>query len=349
MDKQLTGNALAQALLELHVQHELRAFELEQFLAWTQSELQLLWPQLSRIRLEEFVPRAAVLNTIQRNVIDPEIPGAIAEIAGECAAGLFEADFHLKTRMSDIISSRQLEEMVDKALELQVPRDAWLSNLIKQPVYGQLISDVVYRALVRYLTRDNVLSKKVPGVKKMVSLSTRMVNKTLPKLEGAVEQSVKAFIADNTGVLLAQSQEFLSQALADEELKEFALSFWQLVEGKSLGEIQQGISNVDLSEFVVLGYEFWLKYRQSAYFKQASEFVVNHLFDKYGQEPLAELFDDFHVVPELIQGELQEFAPTVLRQLKEKGVIEQVLRRRLGAFYGSPEVANVISAGAQSH
>ena len=168
----------------------------------------------------------------------------------------------------------------------------------------------------------------MPGVKKMV-LSTRMVRKTLPKLEGAVEQNVKAFIADNTHILMMQSQDFLNNSLSDEELKAFALSFWHLIEGQSFREIQQGINAVDLSEFVVLGYEFWHRFRKTDYFARCCEFVVNHLFDKYGAEPLEELLSDFAVTPDSVLAEMNEFAPEFSFKYAKKGVLESVLRRRL--------------------
>lgn len=325
----------ANALLELHIQHELDQFEEKPFLEWADAELEIVWQAVADTKLNDWVNQDSIMAGIQRNVIDREIPGAVAEIAGEGAAGLFDADFHLDTQIQDIMNLKQFEEFVDKALELEIPRDAFLNNLIQQPVYGELVSDLIYRAIVRYIAEDNALSKKVPAVKKMVSFSTKMVNKTLPKLEGAVEQNIKTFIANNMGTLLSQSQEFLSNSLTDEQLKDISLSLWQSVEDREMAELQKGIDAIDLSEFVVLGYEFWLKFRQSEYFVQCCEHVVNHIYEKYGDEALSELLSDFGVTPESVLKEITEYCPKVITSLKESGILEGVLRRRLTPFYQS--------------
>ena len=324
---------VARELLERHLSHELARFEESDMKSWLQEVLQMLWKEYETITLSQLVPAKNVMATIRLNVIEREIPGAVAEIAGESAASLFNADFHLQTLVEDIISSRQIEEFVDKTLELKDHREAFMEKVIQQPIYAELVSDLMYRGIVRYIYEENVISKKIPAVSSMLKFSTKMVNKTVPKLEGAVEDSVKSFIGDNIQMLLSQSQSFLSEALTEQELKEILQDIWLGIESKELGELQSGIDSIDLTEFVVLGYEFWKSFRTTEYFEASCQHIVDHIYKKYGEEPLVSLLEDFGVTPEGLLTEISIYMPEVLDVLKSSGFIETVLRKRLESFY----------------
>ena len=233
------------------------------------------------------------------------------------------------------MTTQEVEEFVDKALELKEQRREGLNRIIDLPVYTDLISGVLYQAIVRYIYDSNVFSKKVPGVASMLKFGSSVISKTVPKLEGAVEDNVKSYISNNLGLIITESKSFLENNMTDEELKTSAMDLWDFVESKSLGELQTGIDSMDLSEFVVLGYEFWLRFRKSEYFKQSYELIVAYFYEKYGDAELSVLFDDFLITPDRIKEEAERFAPQVLAVLKESGQLEGLLRRRLESFYTS--------------
>lgn len=339
----LSPKSAARKLLDLHVAHEMKIIEAEPLAAWLEKEVDHLWSTLAQVKLAEFIPPEVIVGAIERNVIEREIPGAVAEIAGEGAASLFSADFHLKTVAGKIISTKQITEFIDKGLELKDQREALMEKVIHQPIYAQLVSDLMYRGIVRYIYDDNVLSKKIPGVSSILKFSTKMVNKTVPKLEGAVEDNVKAFIADNIALLLRQSQSFLSEALTDEELKDMFLGVWAVLEGKELGGLQKGMDTIDLTEFVVLGYEFWKKFRKTEYFSLCCQHVVSDIYEKYGDEPVGAFLSDFAIDQSFVMNEFKAFSPSILSSLKSSGHIEALIRRRLEPFYLTEDVAEILS------
>lgn len=331
----LSPKQAANKLLENHVAFEMDAFNAQSLTEWVEETLKDVWMHFDKTPLEAFVSAKTIIEGIQRNVVEREIPGAVAEVAGEGAASLFSADFHLQMKVNELVSTRQVEELIDKTLELKEHREAFMAKVVHQPIYADLVSDLMYRGIVRYIYDENVFSKKIPGVSSMLKFSTKMVNKTVPKLEGAVEENVKAFIADNISMLLRQSQSFLSETLTDEELKNIFLDIWQGVEGRELGELQSGIDTIDLTEFVVLGYEFWKSFRETEYFITCCRHIVDYLYEKYGAEPVSVLLSDFSVTPESILDEVSAFMPDILDSLKLSGFIESLIRQRLGAFYQS--------------
>lgn len=333
--KKHAPEALAERLLEAHIQHEVAAFDEAQFMRWVDEELAELHQWLQTVKLKKLVTPAAVKKVVKLNVVERDIPGAIPEIAGEAASLLFEADFNQAATLEDILTRRQFEAWVDKTLELHEQRKKGLNRLIDLPIYTDLISDVIYQAITRYIYDTNILSKNVPGVSSMLKLGKKWVDKAVPKLEGALEENIKSYINDNLSFLLRESKSFLENTLTDEQIKDAAMELWDGLSSQSLGDLQAGMSSWDLSEFIVLGYEFWRHFRKTDYFRQCYEWVIDYFFEKYGEASVGLLLEDFNITPEMASQQVALFAPRALKTLKKSGHLEAILRRRLARFYQS--------------
>jgi len=334
---------LANNLLELHLKHELNNFKLENFIHLFRTESELLFDWVRQIPLVTFVSADKVKNVIQRNVVEESIPGAIAEIAGEAASRLFTSEYHQNTPLNAIFSRSQYEELIDKLLELKEQRNNGLDKVIDLPIYGDLISGILYKSILRYIYESNLISKKIPGVSSMLKMGRNVVNKTAPKLGGGIEDGVRSFISDSLDFILDESKSFLENSVTDEQLKTSAMELWSILENKPLSEFQKGMDSLDLSEFVALGYDFWLQFRKSDYFKNSYETVVDYFFEKYGEKDFSELLDDLNITPERVLQEVENFAPMALETLIESGQLENMLRRHLERFYHSEEALNCLS------
>jgi hypothetical protein len=339
----LSSKEMANKLLELHVQHEMDSFDEATFMTWVREESETLLNWVKSVNISKLVTAQKIKDVIKANVVDREIPGAVAEIAGEAASHLFTSERHLNTHLSEIISNSQYEEFVDKLLELHEQRKDGLNRIIDLPIYRDLISGVLYQAITRYLYESNIISKKVPGVSSMLKMSSKVLNKAAPKLGGAVEDNVRSYISNNLTFMLQESKSFLENTLTDEELKMSAMDFLDLLEDKTLGEFQEGMDSIDLTEFVALGYEFWLRFRTTEYFKNSYELMVDYFFDKYGEGNLGILIDDLAITHDQIMDEAQRFAPQLINTLKDSNQLEGLIRRRLARFYSSKEAISALS------
>lgn len=339
----LDGSALANQLLELHLAHELASFECEAFLAWLRPELETQVKIVEGLQLQQFVSATQVKQVIVRNVVDNEIPGAAAELAGDAATRLFSSDMHKSTPLQNVFATKHFVELVDKLLDFPEQRKNGIDHLIDLPIYQDLISGVLYQAILRYIYEENILSKNVPGVSSMLKFGKQMLDKRAPKLEGAVEDNVRAYIASNLVFILKESKAFLEDSLTEEDIKVSAMELWDVTEDKTMGEFQEGMDSIDLSEFVVIGYEFWKSFRKSEYFKNSYELIVDYFFEVYGSKPLGALLEDFMITPERMMQEVEAFAPQVLATLKENGQIERFLRKRLEGFYHSEAALNCLN------
>ena len=329
----------AENLLELHIQHELQNFQTEQFVAILKNESENIFSWLRDIKLQNVVTADQIKQVIHQHVVEENVPDAIAEMAGEAANKLFNSKRHQKTQLNKIISREQFEDFIDKLLELKEQRDNGIDKVIDLPIYGDLISGILYKAIIRYIVDSNLISKNIPGVSSMLKMGRSVVNKTVPKLGGGIEDSVRSYITDSLDFILEESKSFLEESVTEEELKTSAMELWSIIESKPLSEFQEGMN---ISEFVALGYDFWLQFRKSGYFKHCYKTVVDYFFRKYGKSPLSELLDDLAITPERARVEIERFAPQVLETLNEGEFLEDLIRRHLEKFYLSPVALNAI-------
>lgn len=334
---------LADALLEKHVQYELTRLSGKRFLSDARTEVDELYARLPDVTLNDVVSADSIMAVIQRNVIELDIEGGIPELAGELARHLYGSVQHRDTRLREVVGDRQIDAFIDELLLLREHRERVLGGILSHPVYAELVSNILYNGIINYVYDGNLISKKVPGVSPMMKFGAKMFSKAAPGLDAAVEKNLKAYIARNTQFIIEQSEAFLNHALTDDQLRESATDFWDRVRNHTLGELQDGIDDIELSEFIVLGYEFWLSFRKTPYFGNACRLIVDAFFERYGKRPLSELLDDVGVTPDMVMKEIETFAPPILKQLKRSGHLEALLRRRLEPFYRSAGLKQLLS------
>lgn len=337
---------MATALLEQHVKFEmasLKGAKLRKFLTGEVSELFRL---AGEVPLQRLVSAEQVMGVIKRIVVNMELDGGIPELAGEMATEVMRAPVQAQTPLKDILSREQAAAFLEEALELRHQRERLISEVMAHPVYQELVANVVYHGLVNYLYEDNLLSKNVPGVGSMMKFGKRMANRAVPGLDETFERRLKSWLSESLPALIARSEQFLHKALSDEELHDTVMAAWVSVEDRTIAELQEGMGEVELQEFVVLGYEFWLHFRETAYFEGCCRAVVNHLYAKYGARPVAELLGDVGVTEEVVLAEVDALALPLVDVLRQEGYLEALVRRRLEPFYRSAAAARILQPPA---
>jgi len=336
----------AQKLLELHLQHEMAAFDETSFVTWLDEESNqlLIWSQ--SIRLNQVVTASSVKAFIQANLVTREIPAAVVEIADEASAWLLSSQHHLDAPLGDIINEALYEDCVEQILAFDEQLKGSLNLVMELPIYRKVLSGVIYQAITRYIYDANIISKSIPGVSSLLKMGQHVVNKTAPKLSNAVEENVRSYISTNLDLILVESASFLEQALTDEALKIAAMDVLDSLKNKPLGELQEGMDNEKLSRFIQLVFGFWEDFRKTDYFKNTYELMVDYFFEKYGEETLDVLLDNLEISNELIHQEATRFAPQLIASLKQSGQLEAIIRRRLSRFYTSNATLNCLQAAA---
>jgi len=331
---------VARRLLDQHIAFELKALTGKRLQQTLRTELHELFALCRSTQLDTVVTVDRIMGVIDRKVIAMEAGPGIPELAGEAAAAVLEA--HQRYRLSDILSREQFAEFVDQALALRRQREKLISEVLSHPLYSDLVASLVYQGIVNYLYEDNLISKSVPGVSSIMKFGSKWANKAVPGLDGTVEKRLKRYITGILPTLIKRSEHFLNEALTDDEIKDSLLAVWRELEGHELAELQDNIGDRELQAFIVLGYEFWLNFRQTPYFRDCCLVVVTCLMDKYGKQPVSLLLEDLGITEAVLMEELDAFAGPLMRTLRKEGYLEALLRRRLTPFYQSTAVSDIL-------
>ncbi|MBE0485719.1 hypothetical protein [Marinobacter sp.] len=338
-----TTPSLVDSLFEAHVKHEMAALKGAKLQKFLDQEVDELLDRAGTVTLGRLISVDQVMGVIRRIVMDMELDAGIPELAAEMATEVMKAQVQSDTTLGEILSREQASDFIEEALELRNQRERIITEIMAHPVYQELVSNVVYHGLVNYLYEDNMIARSVPGVGSMMKFGKKMANKAVPGLDETFERRIKAWLSDSLPGLIARSEQFLHKAFSDEELRDSVMAAWVSLETKTIDELQEGLGEVELQAFVVLGYEFWLNFRKTGYFDGCAQAVVDHLFVKYGDRPVMELLQDVGVTREVIVTEVEALVLPVIDVLREEGYLEALVRRRLGAFYRSASAKKLLA------
>ena len=112
---------------------------------------------------------------------------------------------------------------------------------------------------------------------------------------------------------------------------------WDEYKTTPLGEMRSYLSDEDLEELFVIGYEHWQHLRSTRWLRAMIDAGVDQFFTSFKKHTLRELLDAIGVTPEHIRAEALRFAPPVIAGLDKKGLLDGVIRRNLEPFYASDE------------
>jgi len=340
-----TAPSLVDTLFEAHVKHEVAALKGAKLKKFLEQEVDELLGYAEKVPLGRLISPEQVMGVIKRIAVNMELDAGIPELAAEMAAEVLKAPVQADTTLGDILSREQASGFIEEALELRQQRERIISEIMAHPVYQELVSNVVYHGLVNYLYEDNLITRSVPGVGSVMKFGKKMANKAVPGLDETFERRIKAWLAESLPGLIVRSEQFLHRALTDDELRDSVMAAWVSLENQTIAELQDGLGEVELQEFVVLGYDFWLNFRKTAYFEGCTRAVVEHLFAKYGDRPVMDLLNDIGVTREVIVTEIAELGLPIIDVLHKEGYVEALVRRRLGSFYKSAAAKKLLAEG----
>ncbi|MCE0759679.1 hypothetical protein LWH94_10735 [Marinobacter sp. G11] len=340
-----TAPSLVDTLFEAHVKHEVAALKGAKLKKFLEQEVDELLGYAEKVPLGRLISPEQVMGVIKRIAVNMELDAGIPELAAEMAAEVLKAPVQADTTLGEILSREQASGFIEEALELRQQRERIISEIMAHPVYQELVSNVVYHGLVNYLYEDNLITRSVPGVGSVMKFGKKMANKAVPGLDETFERRIKAWLAESLPGLIVRSEQFLHRALTDDELRDSVMAAWVSLENQTIAELQDGLGEVELQEFVVLGYDFWLNFRKTAYFEGCARAVVEHLFAKYGDRPVMDLLNDIGVTREVIVTEIAELGLPIIDVLHKEGYMEALVRRRLGSFYKSAAAKKLLAEG----
>ncbi|MFD4442864.1 hypothetical protein ACFWPK_24125 [Nocardia sp. NPDC058519] len=324
---------LAMRVLDAHVaftKQQLR--EPAGFLEFVTEEVDGALDEAAVLTLAEAVTREQIKAVAHKFAVQVPVEGAIPELVGEIATRLYNHRANDEIEVGELVDNRRFDELVDAVADLDLTHRL-VRLVLNSPVTVDACVEAVQRAVVTAV--DDGLHPDGGGLARTLrGALSRLAESAMPVIESGVGRLTR------TGarfVLRGNSSD------ADEVLLDSARETWRKHTGDTVGSFRDLVSANDVEDIVVLVFEFWRTFRDTDYFHALLDEGVDHVFDKYGDTPLAELLAELGVGRADMIEEALRFGPPVLETLDERGYLDTVLRRRLAPFYASDAFRAAVS------
>jgi hypothetical protein len=328
---------VVEALLEAHVRHELERLsgpKLEDLIREGVAAT-LVW--LEEVKLNDVVTREQIVAVIDRYVISFKVSGGITDVAGEMSNVVFSSPSATATRIDDILPTDAFEDFADKVASLESAQREVLHYITQSAAVRTLASRLVHGMALDLLLRSG--DRLPPSLKSFLG---GLGEKLFPAIQRRVGSALSAYVEEQCDRLANEGSRQLLAVLDPEWLREMADELWDAISSKPIADAAQVFTAQDLEDFVVLGYEYWKKFRKTPYFRSVSTEVVARLFEKYGNESVRSVISDMGISEEMIADAVRSFVPPLVEHALRTGFLEQQLRAHLEPFYRSARAMEVL-------
>lgn len=333
--------SIAERLLDAQVQFMLDQLEAPALRENIEEELDHALAAAEQITLNESVTRQQIKDTVRNYAVDLDLHGAIPELVGDIARTLYGHDIHDRTSLSDLVSDQQFIEILDQLLAMKDLREKVIKRSIGNPLFAALASDVLYNGIKGYIAH-NPLTRNSKLAAGALSVGKSLLSKASPGLEQAVEDGVKGYIKANIKSTQRQTERFIRERVEDDSVRDRAIELWDEHKDTKVSTFREYISERDVEEGFVTGYEYWRKLRRTDYYWTVIEVAIDGFFDKYGDTSLREILDEVGIHRDIMVEEAMRYAPPVIAMLKKKKLLEPRIRRQLEKFYLSEAAREIL-------
>jgi len=331
---------LGDALLTAHVRYDLSRLRGDALATLIDERVAAVFAWLENVKFNQVVTREQIVGVVKRYAIELRVSGGITELAGEMANVVFSSPASNSTRFGDMVEPLSYEEFADKIAALEGVQRELVRYVTQSAAFGTLASRVLSRVVVDLLLRTDNPERGL----RLKTLVLAIGQKVLPGFERRLGAVLSRYIERHANRFTRDGEEHLLQAVDREWVRQMADEIWDTISKKPLAEAATVFTTQDLEDFVVLSYEFWLKFRKTPYFLAITTEVVHHLFEKYGDESLSSLILDMGVTQEMVAAELRTFLGPLLEHAFRTGFLERELRVHLEPFYRSEEALAILRA-----
>lgn len=338
MAKKTLNNKAAQ-LLDAHVAFVCEQLTGDAFSGLVEEHVDAALKDIKKLKLKDVITAKQVKTTARFYASEMEIAAGIPELVGEIARRTYNHPGHDDTKLEDLLSDKQFREFARKISEMKELRERIIRESIGNPVYSDMIGDVLYHGIKNYMT-NNPLTKNIPGAQSLMKLGKGLMDKTTPNLE----EGLKKYVNSNIKSSLRESERFLIKHLDDDAIYNMAEDVWVKIKHNKVGQFKQYVSEDDVEDAFVIGFEYWRSLRKKNYYTDFIDAGVDFFFEKYSDSTLDVLLDEVGVSRDMIVRDVMHFVPSVLKGLQKKKLLDDMVRRSLAPFYESDAATAILDA-----
>jgi len=328
---------LASKLQEAHVQFLLQRLQGAGLAATIDRELSALWQWGAGVTLNQIVDRELLISTVLRLVEHAPHQAELRAIIARTVMHAIQTELNDAATIQSLVPKTEYDKIVAHYARFEKVRADIIRLVLESPIYSELITDVLYHGIKDYLTAENAVVKKVPGMGALMKAGAKGLNKAMPGLESAAEGTIKKFIGGNLRSTVELSEKILNNALSEGSIKNIADHFWKTVSDKQFGTAKHYVSDADIDSTIALGESLWSEVRKAEYLHNLIRLVIEHVLDENGDRPLAELVAAIGYSQDYVATELKQVLPGALAPEALWQYVEARVRASVAEFYQSED------------
>lgn len=329
-----------EALLEAHINFEMRAFESGQLEESVRSEVDRAYSLIGPIKIKDAITESHIEAAIQeiRNRNVPDDAQTFFDLLATRAIDLVKSSNETLADLTTKDIQRQWTDVLVHSNELRsdVARDFARSVFFKK-----LISEVLFFSLRRFMSDENALTKNIPGVASLLKFGQNLVNQTLPGLDENVSRALREFINKNIENVSRYAETVLTAEMDEKMLREIADGFWDDFSTRPLSRFSTDLKQMQNDQVKQAANASWEHLKKTALFDRTLRMAYTAFLEHYGsleiQTALSNSgFDRTAVVDQVTKA----ITPGVQAALAN-GTLRTYVSDRLRRFYESEEAQKI--------
>lgn len=341
-DKDEFAGSRAEALLKAHVAWVVAGLQGKALQTALERRIDWVLADAARLRLGDVISMESVKYTAVGYAADMKVGGAVPVLVGEIAAAIYAHPVHDETTLQELVPDRAVEELLDKLLEMQQLREQVIHHSVSNPVFANLVAQLLYSGLRGYLAHGKRLAARAPGARTAMKFGRAVANRAPPQVGGVLERGIRRYVERNTKAGMQASEAYLHDAFESAQMRQAVLDFWDDHKQYSVASVRDFAGQLDIEELFVIGYEYWQHLRRMPIYRELIGCGVEVFFETYKDATLLELLDDIGVTRDMMLRDGMRFLPQVVDALEARGMLAPAIRRQFESFYRSEAVAAIL-------
>jgi hypothetical protein len=214
-------------------------------------------------------------------------------------------------------------------------RQSIIAQIMGSSIYSQLVAHELYHGIKKYILKENILARRVPGASSLLRFGQSAFSSASPGLERSIDRQLVSFINANVQETVRDSQHHLDRTLNADALWSAAAEFWSAHANERVATAASRLSSSSLAELLGAARDAWAGFCQSAFFDRVVELLVADFFETHGDQCVDVLLSDLGITSGAVARELTRALAPVLDRARDSGYLESRIRSRLDAFYST--------------
>lgn len=322
-------HAQTEALIAAHLEHVLSQLGSADFLA---PEADALMEHFGQCVVSELLPRDTLHGLLKAQILElPISDGLRREIISVIQTAL-DHPANATTTLADLVPTQSIDNLINYLSSQKSHREHLIHEIFRNPTYAQMLSQTISHAINDYM-ENNVLAKKVPGVGGLMKMGKSMLEKAT---DSSLDQALQQYLNKNISNLIGVSERMAKTHLNDQQVRNMLEQGWKQLKDRPLSDLRRHAPAQTVEESGLVAQEIWNHVRQTLLAASQLRVGVLAWYDRNAERNLADLLNDLHITPEVLQREIEQVVVPLIRHAIDKGYPRQRIEQSLRSFYTSP-------------